>query len=50
MPFTPAALRFKKIYIKKKIPICSGKITPWCRVLLEKLTISQPIKKLPSFY
>jgi len=25
-------------------------LTPWCRVLLEKLTGLQPIKKFPAFY
>ena len=25
-------------------------ITPWCRVLIEKLTGSQPVKKSPTFY
>jgi hypothetical protein len=25
-------------------------ITPWSRVLLEKLTGPQPVKKLPAFY
>ena len=25
-------------------------LTPWCRVLLEKLTGLQPVKKFPAFY
>jgi hypothetical protein len=25
-------------------------ITPWCRGLLEKLTVSQLVKKFPAFY
>jgi len=25
-------------------------LTPWSRVLLEKLTGSQPVKKFPTFY
>ena len=25
-------------------------VTPWCRVLLEKLTRLQPVKKFPAFY
>jgi hypothetical protein len=25
-------------------------LTPWSRVLLEKLTGSQPVKKFPAFY
>jgi hypothetical protein len=25
-------------------------LTPWSKVLLEKLTVTQPVKKLPTFY
>ena len=25
-------------------------LTPWCRVLLEKLTVLQPVKKFPAFH
>jgi len=25
-------------------------LTPWCRVLLEKLTVLQLVKKVPAFY
>ena len=29
---------------------CSYILTPWSRVLLEKLTVFQPVKKFPAFY
>ena len=31
-------------------PTPTHSLTPWCRVLLEKLTGLQPVKKFPTFY
>jgi len=33
-------IKYLKIYL----------LTPWCRVLLEKLTGLQPVKKFPAFH
>jgi len=34
----------------KMTPSPSYLLTPWCRVLLEKLTGLQPVKKFPAFH
>jgi len=34
----------------KTTPAQTGLLTPWCRVLLEKLTGSQLVKKFPAFH
>ena len=38
------------IYINKYIYIYTYLLTPWCRVLLEKLTGLQLVKKFPAFH
>ena len=38
------------IYIYIYIHLLTYLLTPWCRVLLEKLTGLQLVKKLPAFY
>ena len=37
-------------YVKAYIPILTYLFTPWCRVLLEKLTGLQLVKKFPAFH
>ena len=32
------------------VPLVTYLLTPWSRVLLEKLTVSKPVKKFPAFY
>ena len=36
------------LYLQK--PVIGLLFTPWCRVILEKLTGSQLVKKFPAFY
>ena len=45
----PSSLFSVKLYMQQ---ICVGSylLTPWCRVLLEKLTGLQLVKKFPAFY
>jgi hypothetical protein len=38
------------IYCTHAMLYCSYLLTPWCRVLLEKLTGLQLVKKFPAFY
>jgi len=40
------------LFLEKKKPICliTYLFTPWSRVVLEKLTGSQLVKKFPAFY
>jgi len=38
-------------FLKNEIPyLLTYLLTPWCRVLLEKLTGLQLVKKFPAFY
>jgi len=43
-----------KFFLTEAIPLCNNLLTylltPWCRVLLEKLTGLQLVKKFPAFH
>ena len=43
-------MRHIVIYGLSGCTILTYLLTPWCRVLLEKLTGLQPVKKFPAFY
>ena len=58
-PETPTFLRFFALFSRiagqfrdgrPTIAFCTYLLTPWCRVLLEKLTGLQLVKKLPAFH
>ena len=40
----------KVVSPKHRLPLLTYLLTPWCRVLLEKLTDLQLVKKFPAFY
>jgi hypothetical protein len=45
-----SALRTGRLHRPGDIPSTLTKLTPWSRVLLEKLTGRQLVKKFPAFY
>ena len=40
----------RKVCTERSIPLLTYWLTPWCRVVLEKLTDLQPAKKFPAFH
>jgi len=50
----PPTSSYVPLLISKLLPVLLSKLThaltPWCKVLLEKLTGSQLVKKFPEFY
>ena len=49
-PQAPRLVVFATIKTETLLQLLTHSLTPRSRVLLEKLTVSQPVKKFPAFY
>jgi hypothetical protein len=50
LDFPASSCAVLTLWKKKTYPIFRMLTTPWSRVLLEKLTVTQLVKKFPAFY